>query len=247
MAYKIRNQWLSPDKYGIKSPRTMKPEGIVLHNTSNTAPAINEASYMTGNNNEVSFHAVIDEKEVVQCVPFIRVAHHAGNYAANSKYIGLEVARSSSSDELYFAAERNAIEYIAHIFVQYGWTDVNKHLRFHREFFNTACPVRIPTSRYASIRKAVADKIAEIKSGATTDKPPVKDNAQPPGNTQSPIKEADEMAVKLGKTQQDDMRALLQRAYDDGTFSVNHAGKVADMTRGQALDLLISYVARKAE
>lgn len=246
MAYTIRNQWLSPNKYGIKSPRSMKPEGIVLHNTSNTAPAINEATYMTGNNNEVSFHAVIDEKEVVQCVPFIRVAHHAGNYAANSKYIGLEVARSSSSDDLYFAAERNAIEYIAHIFVQYGWADVNKHLRFHREFFNTACPVRIPTSRYVAIRKAVADKIAEIKSGAK-DKAPGKDSPQAPNKTPVTDKEADEMAVKLGKTQQDDMRALLQRAYDDKTFSVNHASKVADMTRGQALDLLISYVARKVE
>lgn len=58
-------------------------------------------------------------------------------------------------------------------------------------------------------------------------------------------KEVDEMADKLPKTQQDDMRKLLQRAYDEKVLSVNHASKVDDMTRGQAVDLLISYTARK--
>lgn len=61
-----------------------------------------------------------------------------------------------------------------------------------------------------------------------------------------PKKEVDdEMAEQLPKTQQDDMRALLKRAYDDKVFSVNHANKVDKMTRGQAVDLLISYNARK--
>lgn len=53
------------------------------------------------------------------------------------------------------------------------------------------------------------------------------------------------MAEKLPATQQADMRALLQRAYDENVLSVNHASKVSSMTRGQALDLLISYIARK--
>ncbi|MDN4608649.1 hypothetical protein [Sporosarcina highlanderae] len=42
------------------------------------------------------------------------------------------------------------------------------------------------------------------------------------------------------------MRALLQRAFAENVFKVNHAPKVATMTRGEALDLLISYVARQA-
>lgn len=60
-----------------------------------------------------------------------------------------------------------------------------------------------------------------------------------------PKKEIDEMAEQLPKTQKDDMRALLQRAYDDKVFSVNHTSKVDNMTRGQSIDLMISYVARK--
>lgn len=57
--------------------------------------------------------------------------------------------------------------------------------------------------------------------------------------------EVDNMSERLPKTQQDDMRALLRRAYDEGIFSVDHTAKVDTMTRGQAVDLLISYVARK--
>ncbi len=60
-----------------------------------------------------------------------------------------------------------------------------------------------------------------------------------------PKKEDDEMAEQLPKTQQDEMRTLLKRAFDDKVFSVNHTSKVDTMTRGQALDLLISYTARK--
>lgn len=57
--------------------------------------------------------------------------------------------------------------------------------------------------------------------------------------------EDDEMAQTLPKTQQDDMRKLLKRAYDEEVLSVDHSPKVAKMTRGEALDLLISYNARQ--
>lgn len=56
--------------------------------------------------------------------------------------------------------------------------------------------------------------------------------------------EGKQMDKLLDKTQQDDMRDLLQRAYDTKVFTVNHAPKVDKMTRGEALDLLISYTAR---
>lgn len=61
----------------------------------------------------------------------------------------------------------------------------------------------------------------------------------------TPIKkEVDEMAQLLPDTQKKDMKALLKRAYDDKVFTVNHVDKVDTMTRGQATDLVISYVAR---
>lgn len=66
-----------------------------------------------------------------------------------------------------------------------------------------------------------------------------------PIKVQEKEKRDDPMAELLPKTQQDDMRKLLKRAYDSEVFSVDHTPKVDKMTRGEALDLLISYNARK--
>lgn len=65
-------------KYSIKCPYTMKAEFIVVHNTSNNASARNEISYMRRNNNQVSFHYAVDDKEIVQGIPESRNAWHAG-------------------------------------------------------------------------------------------------------------------------------------------------------------------------
>ncbi|MFD1203612.1 N-acetylmuramoyl-L-alanine amidase [Sporosarcina contaminans] len=83
--------------------------------------------------------------------------------------------------------------------------------------------------------KAIAESVAEYfglkkKPGATAAEPPEK--------------EVDEMAQPLPNTQKADMKGLLAKAYKEKVFSEDHTSKVDTMTRGQALDLLISYVAR---
>lgn len=57
------------DKYNIKCPYSMTASRIVVHNTANDAPARNEISYMISNNQEISFHYAVDDKEVVQGIP----------------------------------------------------------------------------------------------------------------------------------------------------------------------------------
>lgn len=52
----------------------MNPEFIIIHNTYNDAPAENEIAYMIRNNNEVSFHIAVDNKEAVQGLPLARNA-----------------------------------------------------------------------------------------------------------------------------------------------------------------------------
>lgn len=233
MSYVIKDMWLDPRKYPIKSPRLLKPKGIIIHNTSNDAPAKNEAAYMTGNNNEVSFHVVVDEKEVYQCVPFSRVAHHAGNYQANGEYIGLEVARSSSSDELYFASERNAIEYVARVCIQYGWNP-HKDVRFHREFYNTACPVRITTSRYDELRSAIAKKMNEIKSGEAQKEPEIT------------IEEV--MTMKLNPTTRKEIQNLNNYAVDKGIFTKKMTdADLAKMSDEDLFNKVATYYLRKEQ
>ena len=63
MTYTFKQNLVSKDKYSIKCPNTMTAEFIVVHNTANDAPAANEISYMISNNNEVSFHYAVDDKE----------------------------------------------------------------------------------------------------------------------------------------------------------------------------------------
>ncbi|OUA65062.1 N-acetylmuramoyl-L-alanine amidase, partial [Bacillus thuringiensis serovar bolivia] len=62
----IRKKLVDPSKYGTKCPYTMSPEFITVHNTYNDATADNEVSYMIRNDNQVSFHIAVDDKEAVQ-------------------------------------------------------------------------------------------------------------------------------------------------------------------------------------
>ena len=60
-------QLLCPsDKYSIKCPYSMIPQGITIHNTANDASAKNEVSYMLTNNNKVSYHFAVDDIRAVQ-------------------------------------------------------------------------------------------------------------------------------------------------------------------------------------
>ena len=110
-------------KYAIKCPYEMTPECIIIHNTANDASAMNEISYMIGNNNKVSFHCAIDDYRIVQGVPFNRNTWNAtdgGNGYGNRKGISLEICYSKSGGERFDEAERLAAEYTAYLLKQYG-------------------------------------------------------------------------------------------------------------------------------
>lgn len=123
-------------KYPIKCPYEMKPEFIIIHNTANDASAMNEISYMIGNNNKVSFHCAIDDYRIVQGVPFNRNTWNAtdgGNGQGNRKGIALEICYSKSGGARFEEAERLAAEYTAYLLKQYGWgiDKVKKHADFY--------------------------------------------------------------------------------------------------------------------
>ena len=111
-------------KYSIKCPYDMNPEGITIHNTANDASALAEISYMIGNNNQVSFHAAVDDTQIVTGIPFNKNAWHAGDGAngyGNRKTIGIEICYSLSGGSRFLQAEKNAAWYVAYLMKQYGW------------------------------------------------------------------------------------------------------------------------------
>lgn len=133
---------ISSDKYGIKCPYAMDPIGICIHNTANDASAANEIAYMQRNNNEVSFHIAIDDKEAIQGLPFNRNAWAAGdgNGQGNRKYIHIEICYSKSGGHKFEAAEKRAAQEVAALLKQYGW-GIDR-VKKHQDFSGKYCPHR---------------------------------------------------------------------------------------------------------
>lgn len=78
MAYTYKQNLVSSSKYSVKCPYSLTPQYIVVHDTANSAPASNEIKYMITNNNQVSFHIAVDEKEAIQGLPLNRNAWACG-------------------------------------------------------------------------------------------------------------------------------------------------------------------------
>ena len=141
--FTYREKLLSADKWEYKCPHIMIPQFIVVHNTANDASAENEIAYMQGNNDLVSFHYAVDEKEVIKAIPEYRNAYHAGDGTygeGNRKGLSVEICYSKSGGKRFTAAEENAAEFIADLLILYGW-DITK-VRKHQDFSGKYCPHR---------------------------------------------------------------------------------------------------------
>lgn len=95
-----------------------------------------------------------------------------------------------------------------------------------------------------------------IKTTVSNSKPstPTQKPTQPSKPQLTPIEEVKEeirlLQLKtreplLNNTQKKDMKKLLAYAYSNGLFSVDHTSKVDTMTQKEAMDLVISFIARK--
>ncbi len=143
MSYIFKTNLVPENKYGVKCPYPMSPEGICVHNTANDAPAENEIKYMVSNNMEISFHVAVDDKEVVQGLPFDRNGWHAGdggNGNGNRKYLAVEICYSKSGGDRFIQAEKNAAKWIAETLKNHNWTIAN--VKKHQDFSGKYCPHR---------------------------------------------------------------------------------------------------------
>ena len=141
MSYTFRQNMVSSSKYSIKCPYSMDPQYITIHNTANSASADAEVRYMISNNNQVSYHVCVDEREVIQAIPFNRNAWHAGDGGSgtgNRKSIGIEIARSTGDANLFEQAERNCAAYVAKLLKERGW-GIDRVKR-HKDWSGKNCP-----------------------------------------------------------------------------------------------------------
>lgn len=67
----ITEHLISKDKYQLKCTYEMpNPQFIVVHNTANDAPAINEINYMQSNSDSTSFHFAVDDTQIILGIPY---------------------------------------------------------------------------------------------------------------------------------------------------------------------------------
>jgi N-acetylmuramoyl-L-alanine amidase CwlA len=121
----------------------MVAEFIVVHNTANDASARNEVAYMNRNNDKVSFHYAIDDKEIIQGIPENRNAWHAGDGAnghGNRKGLSIEICYSKSGGQRFIEAEKLAAKFIAFKLKEKGW-GINR-VKKHQDFSGKYCPHR---------------------------------------------------------------------------------------------------------
>ena len=120
---KIVKKLCPEERYGIKCPYEREADRIVVHNTANDAPAVNEIAYMINRPEEVSFHFAVDDKEAVQGLPLERNAWASGDGlgAGNMRGIHVEICCSKSGGERFQRAEENAAELIAGLLRERGW------------------------------------------------------------------------------------------------------------------------------
>lgn len=158
---------VSESKYSVKCPYAMTPEYIVVHNTANDASAQNEVKYMISNNNQVSFHFAVDDKEIVQGLPLDRNAWACGDGAngkGNRKGIQIEICYSKSGGARFENAEKNAAKFIAQLLKERGW-GVDK-VKKHQDFSNKYCPHRTLDKGWASFVNMVKDYLNELNKPA---------------------------------------------------------------------------------
>ena len=162
-------------KYNIKCPYSMNASRIVVHNTANDASARNEISYMISNNQEVSFHYAVDDKEVVQGIPENRNAWHSGdgeNGKGNREGIAIEICYSKSGGDRFAQAEKNAADLIADILKRYNW-DVGKVTK-HQDYNGKYCPHRtmdMGWDRFIKMIEAkMSNKLYRVQVGAFSNK-----------------------------------------------------------------------------
>lgn len=97
---------------------------IVIHNTANTASAVNEARNLANNSGQSSFHYAVDDHDIIQCVHDYDTAWAVGAWAGatayikNSQSISIEVCNAGT--EFSTAEKQNLRRLVMHLMEYYN-------------------------------------------------------------------------------------------------------------------------------
>ena len=143
-----------------KSLNGGKPTKVVIHSTSNTAPAINERNNLArkGNTRVASFHDVVDDKEVIECIPHNEIAFHAGR--CNRYSVGIEICEGGNRSVTIV----NAVKHTANVLKRHG-LGVNDMMR-HYDCTGKNCPRIMSANNWKEWHMFKSLVLLELKGGA---------------------------------------------------------------------------------
>lgn len=123
------------------------PQWLTIHNTDNTAPAINERNNIQNNVNpdpdkRKSFNWVVDAKEAINTIPENEKAFHAGSKIGNLTSIGMEITEPSDRKGIkspeWPVIYANSVWLAADILIR-NKLSISK-LRTHKSWSGKECP-----------------------------------------------------------------------------------------------------------
>ena len=224
--------------YSLKCPYLMNPKGLCIHNTYNDASAKNEIDYMISNDDNVSFHYAIDDKEVIQGIPENRNAFHAGDGSygeGNRNYIGIEICYSKSGGERFAKAEKNAAVFIAQKLKEYGWDISN--VKKHQDFSGKYCPHRtldMGWQRFLNMIQTELDKLGKESEDLTKEE------------VQAMIDASKEKVYHYWEELPEWAYKPIKALYDKGYFAGNSPSDL-NLTKGTIKTLVVLARALKAD
>ena len=163
----IKQNQIQAINYPSKSPHSMEPVGICVHNTANDASALNESNYVVKNSasGQTSYHFAVDDIEAYQILPTDRAGWHAGdgvNGVGNRKHIGIEICYSKTGGEKFAKAEQNAAQLIADLLKEKNWGI--ERVKKHQDFSGKYCPHRTLDLGWDRFINMIKSKLGENMS-----------------------------------------------------------------------------------
>lgn len=107
---------------------SMNPSSITLHSTGNDkSTAQNERDWLTNPSNKryASYHYVVGDDIIIECIPPNEVAYHTGTELGNFNSIGIEMVETGARDKVI----DNTIKLVRNLQREYhiGYDNVVRH------------------------------------------------------------------------------------------------------------------------
>jgi N-acetylmuramoyl-L-alanine amidase len=156
--------------------KLIKLKGLVIHWTANTnkgANALANRNYFNSTTTSASAHYVIDDKQIIRCIPDSEVGYHVGSskytalgtslregtaYSPNYFTVGIEMCVNQDGD--WNKTYQNTVEFSAKFLIEHKLT-INNLYR-HYDITGKLCPqMMIDEKEWKKFKDAVQMKINE--------------------------------------------------------------------------------------